>query len=154
MSAQWQEISPQFRQMQLADLDAVMAIERVVYPYPWTLGNFRDSISAAYECWVLQADEKFVGYGVMMPGPGEAHLLNLSIASAWQRQGWGGKLLHYFFGIAEQRHARMIFLEVRASNIGAIWLYEKNGFTQIALRKNYYPADSGREDAVIMERPL
>jgi ribosomal-protein-alanine N-acetyltransferase len=140
--------------MSLADLDAVMAIEGEVYPFPWTRGNFGDSIISGYHCLVLEQAGCMIGYGVMMSGAGEAHMLNLSIAATWQRRGWGGMLLQHFIDLARKHHVRLMFLEVRQSNPGAVLLYAKAGFSQIATRKDYYPATNGREDAVVMELKL
>jgi len=137
--------------MSLADLDAVMTIEEEIYPFPWTRGNFGDSIISGYHCLVLEQADCMIGYGVMMIGAGEAHMLNLSIAATWQRRGWGGMLLQYFIGLARQHRAQRMFLEVRQSNPDAVRLYAKAGFSQIAKRKDYYPATNGREDAVVME---
>lgn len=153
MSAQLKE-SPPIRPMSLADLDAVMTIEGQIYPFPWTRGNFGDSIISGYHCRVFEQAGCLVGYGVMMIGPDEAHMLNLSIAAAWQRQGWGRVLLRYFIGLAREHRARRMYLEVRQSNPGAVRLYAKAGFSQIAMRKDYYPAMNGREDAVVMELML
>ena len=153
MSAQLQEAS-QIRPMLLADLDAVMVIEGEIYPFPWTRGNFKDSIISGYHCRVFERAGYLVGYGVMMIGAGEAHMLNLSIAAAWQRRGWGGVLLQHFIGLARKHHARQVYLEVRQSNPGAVRLYQRAGFSQIATRKDYYPVTNGREDAVVMELKL
>ena len=137
--------------MLATDLDAVMAIEGEIYPFPWTRGNFSDSIISGYHCLAFEQAGCLVGYGVMMIGAGEAHMLNLSIATAWQRQGWGGVLLQHFIALARKHRARQVYLEVRQSNPGAVRLYAKAGFSQIAMRKDYYPATNGREDAVVME---
>lgn len=153
MNAQLQE-TPQIRRMLPADLDAVVAVEREVFLFPWTPGNFRDSIDSGYHCLVLGQAGDIFGYGVMSIGADEAHLLTLSIAAGWQRQGWGEKLLQHFMQIAREQHARSMFLDVRESNIGAIRLYERIGFKQIAKRKGYYPAMGGREDSVVMEMLL
>ena len=153
MSAQLKQ-SPLIRPMSLADLDAVMSIEGEIYPFPWTRGNFGDSIISGYHCLVLEQADCMIGYGVMMIGAGEAHMLNLSIAATWQRRGWGGMLLQYFIGLARQHRAQRMFLEVRQSNPGAVRLYAKAGFNQIGIRKDYYPATNGREDAVVMELKL
>ena len=95
MSAQLDD-RPGYRPMRLDDLDAVMAIENDVYPFPWTRGNFADSIAAGYDCWLLTRAGRPVGYGVLMIGVDESHLLNLTIAAAWQRQGLGRMLLDHF----------------------------------------------------------
>ena len=153
MSAQLEQV-PQLRPMQTADLDSVMRIESKIYLHPWTRGNFRDSLNAGYSCWIYQFAQSIVGYAVMMVAADEAHLLNLSIAAEWQRQGWGKKLLQQVFGLARQHHARVMLLEVRPSNVAALGLYQGFGFKRIALRRGYYPADSAREDAILLELRL
>ena len=150
MSAQLEEI-PRIRPMLVKDLDAVILIEQEVFLFPWTRGNFGDSISSGYHCYVLETDNHTFGYGVMTIGPGEAHILTLSVASEWQREGWGEKLLQHFIFLAKEHYARSIFLEVRKSNLGAAKLYEQIGFRQVATRAGYYPAMGGREDAIVME---
>jgi [ribosomal protein S18]-alanine N-acetyltransferase len=145
---------PVLAAMREHDLAEVMAIEDAIYSHPWTRGNFADSLVAGYECrtWRLGAD--LVGYFVLMVAAGEAHLLNLSIAPAWQRKGHGSLLLREAAGIARTRGARGIFLEVRPSNAGAQALYTRFGFRRIAVRRGYYPAHSGREDALVLTLAL
>lgn len=145
---------PRYRRLDPADLDAVLAIERDIYPYPWTRGNFTDSMAAGYDCRALDCGGELAGYGVLMSGAGEAHLLNLSVARRWQRQGLGGALLAYFTEHARDAGASMIMLEVRPSNEAALALYDRTGFRRIALRRDYYPAGERREDAVVMRRDL
>ena len=150
MSAQLEEV-PRIRKMLVKDLDAVVLIEREVFLFPWTKGNFGDSISSGYYCYVLEMGNHIFGYGVMTIGADEAHILTLSVASEWQREGWGEKLLHYFISLSKENHACSIFLEVRKSNHGAAKLYEQIGFRQVGTRIGYYPAMGGREDAIVME---
>jgi len=140
--------------MQAADLDEVMAIENAIYSHPWTRGNFTDSLVAGYECRTWRLDGELVGYFVLMIGAGEAHLLNLSIAPAYQRSGHGRALLQEAADIAARLGARSIFLEVRPSNHAAQSLYAKFGFRRIAVRRDYYPAHTGREDALVYTLPL
>jgi len=132
------------------DLEVVAAIERGLYEFPWTLGNFRDSLAAGYSCWALRSSDGLVGYAVMMLGADEAHLLNLSIAAPCQRRGLGRKFLEHLMRIAREYGARVIFLEVRPSNLVGQRLYARYGFAQIGVRKGYYPAANGREDALIL----
>ncbi len=139
-----------FRPMQMNDLDAVMTIEPQIYPYPWTRGNFSDSLSSGYSAWVLMLDEQVVGYSLMMLVLDEAHLLNLSVATSYQKQGLGRILLEYMVNTAKSNQMVNMFLEVRPSNISAIALYENIGFNEMAVRRGYYPAANGREDAVLM----
>lgn len=144
----------EFRTMTLLDVEAVMAVEQSVYPFPWTAGNFRDALKAGYDCWVLEAGGELMGYGVMMVAAGEAHLLTVAVAAGWQRQGLGRRIMDFLLETARGRGADFMFLEVRPSNGPALALYERMGFSVIARRKNYYPAPGGREDAVIMSRGL
>lgn len=140
----------QFRPMQIEDLDAVMAIEPHIYPYPWTRGNFSDSLNSGYSAWVLMFDEQIIGYALVMIVLDEAHLLNLSVAKSHQKQGLGRILLEHMIKISKNHRATNMFLEVRPSNVSAIALYENMGFNEMVVRRGYYPAANGREDAILM----
>ena len=140
--------------MTAADLDAVMAIENAIYPHPWTRGNFDDSLAAGYHCWVVECGGEPAGYCVVMIAAGEAHLLNLSVAAKWQRRGIGREALGFIAGLAREYGAGKILLEVRPSNAAAIALYSSAGFSEIAVRRDYYPAGAGREDAVVLQLVL
>jgi ribosomal-protein-alanine N-acetyltransferase len=144
------DIAPALRPMLPIDVDAVLAIERDIYPHPWTLGNFRDSLQAGYSCWVMEHGRDLVGYGVVTIGVQEGHILNLSVRRAWQRRGLGRSLLEHFLAVAREAGALRMFLEVRPSNVAARALYAARGFHQITVRRGYYPAASGREDAILM----
>jgi ribosomal-protein-alanine N-acetyltransferase len=139
-----------FRPLQMRDLDAVMAIEPLIYSHPWTRGNFSDSLQAGYSCWACEQDGELVGYAVLMLVLDEAHLLNISIAREFQGRGLGRSFLDHIIDTARGHGAQMMFLEVRPSNKSAIALYESMGFNEFSVRKGYYPAHKGREDAVLM----
>ena len=145
---------PLLAAMREADLAELMPVEEAIYSHPWTRGNFADSLVAGYECRVLRLGTELLGYFVLMVAAGEAHLLNLSVAPAWQRKGHGSALLREAAGIARARGARSMFLEVRPSNAGAQALYTRFGFRKIAVRRGYYPAHSGREDALVLTLAL
>lgn len=153
MSAQL-DMMPRYRRMTAADLDAVVAIEGAIYPHPWTLGNFSDSLHAGYHCWIVECGGEVSGYTVVMIAAGEAHLLNLSVSAPWQRRGMGRELLKFVLKLARDYGASRIFLEVRPSNGAAIALYAQAGFAEVATRRGYYPAAEGREDAIVLERLL
>lgn len=136
------------------DLDEVMAIESAIYSHPWTRGNFADSLRAGYDCRVLRHGVVLIGYFVLMAAAGEGHLLNLSIAAAHQRAGHGSRLLGDAMALARKHAARSLFLEVRPSNSAAQALYTRFGFRAIAVRRGYYPARAGREDALVLTIPL
>jgi len=142
------------RPMSEQDLNAVVALERAIYPFPWSLGNFRDSLSAGYSCWIYESAPDVVGYAVMMVAAGEAHLLNLSIAREWQRRGMGRQFMHHLMKVARDYHATTMLLEVRTSNAAARRLYHSLGLRDIATRTKYYPAENGREDAILMAMHL
>jgi ribosomal-protein-alanine N-acetyltransferase len=145
---------PQLAPMREQDLERVMAIESTIYSHPWTRGNFADSLRAGYECRTLWLGAELVGYFVLMVAAGEAHLLNLSITAPHQRAGHGSGLLREAAALAHARGARSLFLEVRPSNRGAQALYTRFGFRKIAVRRGYYPAHAGREDALVLTLPL
>jgi ribosomal-protein-alanine N-acetyltransferase len=149
MSAQL-DMLPRYRRMAGADLDAVTAIEKSIYPRPWTRGNFSDSLAAGYHCWIVECGGALAGYTVVMIAAGEAHLLNLSVAAPWQRRGLGRELLSFVQKLARDYAAQKILLEVRPSNKAARSLYAAAGFSEIAVRQCYYPDPSAREDAVVM----
>ena len=153
MSAQL-DLHPRYRHMTAADLDAVVAIEKAVYSHPWTRGNFSDSLAAGYHCWIAECGGEIAGYTVVMAAPGEAHLLNLSVAASWQRRGIGREILKFAVRIARDYGAGKVLLEVRPSNEAALALYASSGFTEIARRRSYYPAGVAREDAIVLERLL
>jgi len=142
------------RPMRQADLDAVMAIERHAYEFPWTPGIFRDCLRAGHHCWVLDCRAGIIGYGVLSCAAGEAHLLNLCVAQEHQGHGHARRLLHRLVDAARADAAERVFLEVRPSNPRAIALYQGEGFNEIGARPNYYPAVNGREDAIVMAMEL
>jgi ribosomal-protein-alanine N-acetyltransferase len=145
---------PQYRRMEIADLDAVMAIENVIYAHPWTRGNFSDSLHEGYHCWVLELDGRLIGYTVVAIAVGEAHLLNLSIAVECQRRGHGRALLAFVVQLARDYGAGKMFLEVRPSNEAGRSLYAGAKFREIGRRRGYYPDKGKPEDAVVMELEL
>jgi ribosomal-protein-alanine N-acetyltransferase len=139
------------------DLEAVAALEARIHVAPWTIGNFRDALAAGYPARVGERANRIVAYGVLMVSPGEAQILNLSVVEDARREGLGRALLRRFVADASDFFVDQIFLEVRASNIAAIRLYESEGFGPVARRVGYYPgaldADP-REDAIVMRRAV
>lgn len=144
----------QIQTMTYADLKHVVEIEAQAYTHPWTIGIFRDCLRVGYSCWVLTEGKSVIGYGIVMLAPGEAHILNLCIKSNYQRKGLGRKLLKFMANKAAQSDVDMILLEVRRSNKLAINLYLSEGFHELGVRHNYYPAETDREDAIIFAKYL
>ena len=153
MSAVLKDI-PELAPMREADLAEVIAVESAIYTHPWTRGNFADSIRAGYACRTWRLDGELAGYFVLMAAAEEAHLLNLSVAGAHQRSGHGRTLLAEAIALARSLGARNLFLEVRPSNSAAQALYLRQGFRKVAVRRGYYPARAGREDALVLTLPL
>ena len=143
-----------YRKMVADDLDRVTAIEAMLHVSPWTRRNFVDSLDVGYHCWIVEREGGIAGYGIVAVGAGEAHLLNLTVAPEWQRRGIGAELTAFLARVARDYGAGRIFLEVRPSNSAARALYARAGFAEIGVRREYYPAPSGREDAVVMELRL
>ena len=139
-----------FAALREPDLVTVAAIEADVYVFPWTIGNFRDSMLSAYECWGCWTKGELIGYAVVMTALEEAHLLNFAVASGWQQRGVGAAFLRFLIDNARQSKREMFYLEVRPSNLPGLRLYERFGFKQLGVRRDYYPAMTGREDAMFL----
>jgi ribosomal-protein-alanine N-acetyltransferase len=155
MSAVVRPAEERFEPMLASDLDDIVAIEREIYPFPWTRGNFQDSLAAGYSAWLLRdASGEVIAYAIVMLALDEAHLLNLSVARPYQRLGFGWRMLEWMARQARDYGARTMLLEVRPSNAPAQRLYERYGFERIGVRRAYYPAYGGREDAVVMRIAL
>lgn len=141
--------------MTTSDLALIMPVERAAYAHPWQEKNFSDCLQAGYFSQVLRLDDQMLGYFVAMRGVDEVHLLNLTVAAAYQRQGWGKFMLATLAAWSVQQGAQWLWLEVRLSNTGAIALYQRRGFVTVGRRKRYYPDANGqREDALVMGLPL
>lgn len=158
-----------FEPMTIADLDAVHALEISAYAHPWSRKHFRDSLQAGYPAVMLlgeplpgekakseRADGRvLLGYLVAMSGVDEVHLLNITVAPTHQRQGWARFMLDALALWSRGQQAHWLWLEVRESNAPARRLYESHGFTQVGVRKGYYPTGHiQREDAVVMSLQL
>ena len=141
--------APRLGAMTVEELDDVLTIEDAVYSHPWTRGNFVDSLGAGYVCRTWRDAAGLIGYFVLAVAAGEAHLLNLSVALGHQRRGHGSALLHEALRLARAGGAGQLYLEVRPSNAAGRALYARFGFRQIGLRRDYYPARAGREDALV-----
>jgi len=158
-----------FQPMTETDLDAVCEVDKASYTHAWSRRHFGDSLAAGYHAllllgeagpgevvWPLRADGRvLMGYLVAMPGVGEAHLLNITVAPPHQRQGWARCLLDVLVCWCRERGFETLWLEVRASNAPAQALYARYGFHTVGQRRAYYPAGhSEREDAIVMSLPL
>jgi len=101
--------------MNASQLDAVMAIETAAYTFPWSRGNFIDSIAAGYAAQVLvDAQGELLGYFVAMGGVDEMHLLNITVAPAAQGRGHARFMIAALVALCRAEAARELWLEVRA----------------------------------------
>ena len=158
MSAVLQAPEARLESMTIGRLDAVCAIEQTAYSHPWTRANFIDSLAVGYRCQLLTgpADDvdTVIGYFVAMQGVDEVHLLNITVAPAFQRQGWAPLMIDALAGWSRAQGAQWLWLEVRTGNARALRVYEQYGFRRVGVRKGYYPAPGGREDAIVMSLRL
>ena len=142
--------------MQVTDIEEVIAIENDAYPFPWTRGNFLDSLASDYDCWVMRdSDSRLAGYFLLMPAVDDNHILNITVRPDLQGKGLGRILLNHVCALTRQLGMQSILLEVRPSNTRALAVYRHVGFKEIGMRKNYYPAGENlREDAIVMRLAL
>ncbi len=138
------------RPMCTSDLDVVIENESSAYGFPWGRGVFADCLKAGNQCWVAEIDAEIVGHAVVTIGAGEAHLLNVCVNRSLQGAGYGRCLVLHAMEAARKVGADALFLEVRPSNQVASQLYESLGFAEVGVRKNYYPAFLGQEDARVL----
>ena len=155
MSAVLEPLEAQFEAMTESWIAAICRVEESAYPHPWTRGNFSDSLKAGYHAQLLIGgagpNAQLLGYFVAMQGVAEVHLLNITVAPEYQRQGWARLMLDALVLWSRGQGAQWVWLEVRVSNTHARGVYERYGFRQVGSRRQYYPADkAGREDAVVM----
>jgi ribosomal-protein-alanine N-acetyltransferase len=143
-----------FRAMMPADVPAVGSVERASYTFPWSEGIFRDCLRVGYLCRVAEMEGGIVAYGVVAMGAGEAHILNLCVRGDMRGRNVGRQMLLLLLERARQAGTTETFLEVRPSNLFAIALYQSVGFVQVGLRKGYYQAEQGREDALVLKLDL
>ncbi|MDO8250327.1 MAG: ribosomal protein S18-alanine N-acetyltransferase [Rhodoferax sp.] len=148
-------IEARFEPLTLQRLDAVLRVEQQAYAHPWSRGNFLDTLTSGYEGQLLMADDTLLGYFIAMKGVDEVHLLNITVAPEYQRQGWAHVMLDALTIWAKGQAADWLWLEVRVGNLRAMNVYESQGYRRVGLRKNYYPAVQGqREHAVVMSLKL
>jgi [ribosomal protein S18]-alanine N-acetyltransferase len=142
------------RAMRGNDVADVVAIERASYQFPWSEGIFRDCLRVGYVCRVVTLSREVMAYGVMSLGAGEAHILNLCVNEGYRCRGVGRRLLGSLVERASAAGMADAYLEVRPSNTAAIRLYLSVGFEQVGMRRGYYQAANGREDAAVLRRAL
>ncbi len=158
-----------FELARLEDIPALVKNETRSYAFPWTEGVFRDCITGPQDCWValcpggsegdgqgqgqgagVGVPREIIGHTVLSLAAGEGHLLNLCITRDRQGYGYGRQFMNFVVQTVASAGAEVLFLEVRPSNRVALSLYQSMGFRDIGVRKDYYPAPLGREDARVL----
>lgn len=139
--------------MTYLDLEQVCFIERKSFHRPWKPEGFRTEMEREPSlCLVLKDQRKVCGYVIFWLLVPEIHILNIAVHPEMRRLGLAGLLMDYLFEYAGETNVAEIFLEVRASNMGAQTFYRQRGFIETGIRKNYYAEDN--EDAILMTRRL
>ncbi|RUO73512.1 ribosomal protein S18-alanine N-acetyltransferase [Idiomarina ramblicola] len=125
------------------------SVEKKAHSHPWPWSVFSQSYGENYRCRRLVSNFGVIGFTISQRVVDELTLHNIAVDPQYQGRGLGNKLMQDLLDYAEENHC-IVFLEVRASNVSAIRLYERNGFDTVGRRTNYYPSDEGREDALVM----
>lgn len=155
MTAVQPPLEIRFEAMTPLTLDGVLAVEKQAYAHAWVLANFTDALASGYQAQLLMAGDTLLGYFVAMKGVDEVHLLNITVAPDYQRQGWAHVMLDALALWARGQGAEWLWLEVRLGNLRAMHVYERQGFQRVGQRKNYYPNGQGqREHALVMSLRL
>ena len=145
-------VNIEFALMSMEDIDGVMIVENLSFAVPWTREAFVGEVTRnAFATYITAKIEgKVIGYAGMWKIFDEGHITNIAVHPEYRRNRVGAGLVERLIAVAGETGIKRMTLEVRASNIAAIRLYEKYGFTAVGIRKEYY--SDTREDAVIMWR--
>lgn len=154
MSAAVESQRPTLRPLREHDLAKVHGIEQRSYDFPWSYAVFSDCLRVGYSCWVVIDKVELAGYGIMTIAAQECHILNICVDPEYRRRGYASDLLQQLLSSADVHGAKTAYLEVRPSNVGALDLYLREGFTKIGERPDYYPALNGRENALVLNRGI
>ena len=142
------------RPMQESDLPGVYRLEILSQPVPWPLWFFRRQLRTGASCWVLEEGTEIIGFGIVAFEKDRAHIMNMCVAPAYRHHGLGRHMMLHLLGIARHRRCRRAWLEVRPTNRPAILLYRKLGFRTKLVRKGFYPSRRGRQNGLVMARPI
>ncbi len=139
------------RELRQDDAPRLAELAAASGPYGWSASKFGDALAAGNVGWGVLHDAELSGSVLCLPSGDDWEILDLTVRPHQRRRGLARGLLAAACRAAHAAGAVRVLLEVRASHQAAIALYRGCGFAQIALRPDYYPAASGREDALVME---
>jgi len=148
------DVSDEICLIQPDHIPEIFEIEKAAYTFPWTEGMLRDCLKTNYYFYAMFRQNKVIAYGVMSCILDESHILNLCVSPEYQKQGLGRKMLYWLLDQARYKQSHTVFLEVRESNHAAQYLYEDIGFNRLGNRREYYPDEVGREDAIMYAKEL
>jgi len=136
------------RNLEAADIETLLALDTATNPHPWNRNQWQDSLTN-HLCLGIESHDTLQGVAITMQLPDEAELLLIAIQPEMQGKGLGRDLLAKLSIQLREQGKQRLFLEVRASNLVAQRCYLASGFTEIGRRKQYYPSENGREDALL-----
>jgi len=146
--------SIEIRLAQDSDLDVIFKNEKAAYDIPWSEKLLKDCLDSRYTCWLMLQNKRPIGHMIFQKVLDEIHLHNVCVNPQFQKNGYGSLWIDHLYGYAKKNLVKDIILEVRVSNLTAKKLYAKRGFREIGLRKGYYKAKDGKEDALVMKAHL
>ena len=137
-------------QIEASDFDRLYEIEQQAHLVPWSFGTLKNNQDERYLNLKLIENNQIIGFAICQTVSDEATLFNIAIVPSHQGNGLGKLLLNELIARLKEKGVQTLWLEVRESN-PARFLYEKIGFNEVDIRKNYYPKpNGGRENAVVM----
>tara|TARA_B100001029_G_scaffold177582_1_gene182526 strand:- start:457 stop:870 length:414 start_codon:yes stop_codon:yes gene_type:complete len=121
-------------------LSEIVQIEKDLFSQPWSEQHFKEEINkiSVSRNWVIIKNTELVGYVFGWMIKGEFHLNNIAVKKKFQNKGVGNRLLSKVIDFTNSQNGTIVFLEVMHENKAAIHLYERNGFSAVGKRKNYY----------------
>ena len=141
-------------QIEASDFDRLYEIEQQAHLVPWSFGTLKNNQDERYLNLKLIENNQIIGFAICQTVSDEATLFNIAIVPSHQGNGLGKLLLNELIIQLKEKGVQTLWLEVRESN-PARFLYEKIGFNEVDIRKNYYPKPSGgRENSLVMARYL
>lgn len=132
-------------------LPLMLQVEQAAHLHPWSQAALADSFGERHFSGSVWQQKQLLGYFIADTVLDESTLLNICVHPHYQGMGVGGQLLSYYLERCALHHIKYHYLEVRASNVAAHALYLRYGYQEVGRRRNYYPTQTGNEDAILMQ---